>query len=325
MSTPTLSVLMPNYNHARFLPQAIEAVVSQSRRPDEFIIVDDASTDNSVEIIESYARQHPFMRLLRHEVNRGVIAGTETLIATAKGDWLLFVSADDYVLPSFFAGAMEMAERYPQAGIVFGQVAPVAKANEERVPGTREVKRWREPLYASPATFLRDFLQQTPTWYSLTHSTIYRRTALQEMGGFQREVGHLSDTVAQRALALRYGACYLPQPCVTWRVTSGSFAAREGWDVEAMIRITQNLGTLLRSPGYRDWFPEDYVQRWQRDLWAMTLEHYIWRLRERYGRSAWGMLRGRLLKRLLMLQVALQYHGDVAAFVRQRETPQEGG
>lgn len=319
MSRPTLAVLMPNYNHARFLPQAIEAVATQSRPPDEFVIVDDASTDNSVEVIEAYARQHDFIRLIRHEANRGVVAGTETLQANSTADWLLFASADDYMLPGFFESAMALAEEHPQAGIIFGQVTLVPEGDEERVIETREVKRWQEPLYASPERFLRDFLQQTPTWYSLTHSTLYRREALREMGGFHREVGHLSDTVALRAVGLRHGAGYVPQPCVTWRVTPGSFAAREGWDAEAMLRITSELGTLLRSLEYRDLFPEEYTRRWERDLQAMTLEHFIWKLREPLGSSPWGMVRGRTLKRLLRLQVALQYRGDVAAFIHAHQ------
>jgi len=63
MDKSTLSVIMSNYNHSRFLPEALDAIVNQSRQPDEFIIIDDASTDNSVEIIQSYASRYPFIKL----------------------------------------------------------------------------------------------------------------------------------------------------------------------------------------------------------------------------------------------------------------------
>jgi len=319
MSRPTLSVLMPNYNHSQYLPQAIEAVVSQSRPPDEFIILDDGSTDNSVEIIEGYARQHSFIRILKHEPNRGVVAATKALLEAAQGEWLLFASADDYALPGFFEQAMALAERYPQAGILFGQVALVEEGAEDRQIELRQVEHWREPLFALPEVFRREYLEATPTWYSPTHATLYRRAVLEELGGFRPELGHLSDAFALRAAGLKCGAGYLPHPCMTWRVTAGSYAHREGSDAPAMVQITAHLVSLMRSPEYRELFPERYARRWQRDLERMTLERYIWQLREPLGLSAWGMLRGRLLKRYLMLQVALRYRGDVAAFIRSRE------
>lgn len=325
MPEPTLTAGFPNYNHSHYLPQAIEAILSQSRPPDEFIIVDDASTDNSVEIIESYARQDSRLRLVRHEHNQGAVASLDRVQTEARGDWLYLGAADDYVLPGFFAATMAVAAEHPEAGILFGQVQLVADGDESKVLESREVRRWQESLYAPPARFLHDFLQTTPTWYSLTHATIYRRQALLDLGGFRKEVGHLSDTVALRTLALKFGAGYVPLPCATWRVKPDSFAAGEGWDAETMIRITNNLGTLLRSPGYREAFPEDYVQRWQRDLWAMTLERYIWKLREeRFGHSPWGLLQGRVYKRLLRLRVALQHHGDVAAFLQADSARRHG-
>lgn len=318
MPKPTLAVLMPNYNHARFIGRALEAVVTQSRPPDEFVIVDDASTDDSLDVLTDYAQRHSFVRLLRHETNRGVVAALATLLANATADWVLFVSADDWVLPGFFEQAMALVEQHPQAGIAFGEVCVVSEADDRRLLETRQVKAWQKPLYATPEVFRRDFLQTTPTWFSLTHSTIYRRDALSAIGGFRRELGHQSDTVALRTLALRHGACYVPQPCAMWRITEGGSAAREARNTPAMLGLIDALGALLRSPEYRDLFPEEYVRRWERDLRAETLEHFILKLREPLGRSAWGILRGRLLKRLLKLQVAVQYHGDIAAFIRAR-------
>ena len=58
MTTPTLSVIMGNYNHAHYLVESIPAILNQSFRPKEFIIIDDASTDNSVEIIEGFAKSY---------------------------------------------------------------------------------------------------------------------------------------------------------------------------------------------------------------------------------------------------------------------------
>jgi len=87
----SLSVTLANYNHAQYVAQAIEAIVTQSRPPDEFIIIDDASTDNSFEIISSYASRYPYIRLERNERNLGAVATGRHLANMAKGDYVYWL------------------------------------------------------------------------------------------------------------------------------------------------------------------------------------------------------------------------------------------
>src|SRR5688572_8100484 len=98
----TLSAVMPSYNHAKYLPSAIESVLNQTRAPDEFLILDDASTDHSVEIIEAYAARFPSIRFVRNERNQGVIAAHQRLFEMATGDFLYSGAADDQRYPHFF-------------------------------------------------------------------------------------------------------------------------------------------------------------------------------------------------------------------------------
>ncbi len=62
------------YNHARYLPQVLESVLTQSVRPLEVLVLDDASTDDSVQVIQQYAARDPLVRLVRNERNLGVVA-----------------------------------------------------------------------------------------------------------------------------------------------------------------------------------------------------------------------------------------------------------
>ena len=114
---PTLSVLFPNYNHARFLPESLGAFLAQSYRPVEIIIIDDASTDNSVEVIETFARREPRLRLIRNERNMGVVPNMNRLVEMASGDYVYLSAADDKVLPGFFEKSMALLSQYPQAGL----------------------------------------------------------------------------------------------------------------------------------------------------------------------------------------------------------------
>jgi cellulose synthase/poly-beta-1,6-N-acetylglucosamine synthase-like glycosyltransferase len=75
-SPVSFSVLIPNYNHAAYLPECLDSVVSQSCQPDAIYVIDDASTDNSVEVIRSYVQRFPHVHLTPKSKNRGRTATT---------------------------------------------------------------------------------------------------------------------------------------------------------------------------------------------------------------------------------------------------------
>src|SRR3989344_2390835 len=119
---PRLSVFLPNYNHGRHIGRAIEAIASQSRPPDELVIVDDGSTDNSVSVIWQYAERYSWIRLVTNSNNRGVLKVLDECLPLLRGDYVFFASADDRILPGFFEAGLAAAARQPNAGMVFGQI-----------------------------------------------------------------------------------------------------------------------------------------------------------------------------------------------------------
>ena len=155
---PTLTVFMPNYNHARFLPRAIEAIASQSRQPDDFLIIDDGSSDNSVVIIKQYQKKHPFIRLIAHQKNKGLMHIMGTILEHVTSDYLFGSAADDYVLTGFFENLMKAAAQYPQAGILF---APMVIEDEHgKKMGVATPAGVKRQAYLSPQAYLEDFLRQ---------------------------------------------------------------------------------------------------------------------------------------------------------------------
>jgi glycosyltransferase involved in cell wall biosynthesis len=281
----TLTVFMPNFNHAAYLRQAIEAVLDQSRQPDEFLILDDCSTDQSAEIIESYARRYPVIRFLRRTTNQGAVASINELLAAAKGDYVYGAAADDYVLPGMIEHAMSAAECYPQAGIVFGRMTMVDTAGVKLrdIPGPE----WPTSRYAEPTRFLDEFLERHPPYASLSGATIYRRDRLAEVGGFRSELGHWSDTFAIRAIALRYGAAYVPQSLMAWRKTPDSLSKSAQQTFRKNREIIDLAAALMRSSEFSDRFPEAHVRRWQRGYRRAALLLYF---RSRAG-AVWRALR----------------------------------
>src|SRR5580692_3626539 len=109
----SISVILPNFNHGKLLRRAVAALMAQSPPPAEVIIINDASTDESLAVIESLGVQFPCIRLINHTQNRGVAVSMNEGLDMATGDLVYFAAADDYSLPGLFAAAEQALARYP--------------------------------------------------------------------------------------------------------------------------------------------------------------------------------------------------------------------
>lgn len=93
--TPKISVVMPVYNAGRFLHQSIQSILDQTFENFEFIIVNDASTDNSASIINEYAENDPRIKVISHDVNLGISHSVKEAMDIAKGAYVARMDADD--------------------------------------------------------------------------------------------------------------------------------------------------------------------------------------------------------------------------------------
>src|SRR6185369_13446977 len=112
----SFSVVIPNYNHAAYLPQSIESVISQSPQPNSIYLIDDASTDRSVEIIRSYVQRYSHVHLIQKNTNRGMIPNVNEILPQIQATHVFFLAADDYLCPGNFALAHALLSKHPEAG-----------------------------------------------------------------------------------------------------------------------------------------------------------------------------------------------------------------
>ena len=113
----TLSVVMPNYNHAEFLPISVAAILSQLQLPDEIVIVDDGSTDQSRSVLERLASAEPRIRLVFNSKNNGAIHSINRGLQVSRGKYVCLMAADDVAYPDFFSTAMVAFKRFPNVAL----------------------------------------------------------------------------------------------------------------------------------------------------------------------------------------------------------------
>ncbi|WP_324671905.1 glycosyltransferase family 2 protein [Hymenobacter sp. GOD-10R] len=122
MSTkkPKVSVIIPNYNHARYLPQRIESVLKQTVSYIEVVILDDCSPDNSREIIEKYASQDSRIRVVYNEENSGsTFKQWNKGFALAQGEYIWIAESDDYADEYFLEKLVSKLDDDPEVGLVY--------------------------------------------------------------------------------------------------------------------------------------------------------------------------------------------------------------
>ena len=109
MNSPMISVVVPSYNCARWLPRCIDSILNQSYENLEVIVVDDESADNTPEVLKEYAEKYENFRFLRKK-NGGEYAARLSGVDIARGEYIGFVDADDEIEPEMYSLLMKNAQ-----------------------------------------------------------------------------------------------------------------------------------------------------------------------------------------------------------------------
>lgn len=175
---PAVSVLMPVFNGAQYLPQALRSLFWQTFADWELILIDDGSSDNSLEIAQSYTQGDTRVRLysLSH---RGIVAALNTGIELCHSPWIARMDSDDIACPRRLEKQLAWAQAHPDIDVwgSFVRLFP----QRERTFGQRRYERWLN-RYWQCQDLARDMFVESP----LVHPSVLMRTqALRNAGGYQ--------------------------------------------------------------------------------------------------------------------------------------------
>lgn len=248
MKRPTLSIVVPNYNHGHYLPACLDSILSQTWQPDELMIIDDASTDDSVAVIERYRQQHPQIRFHQNEKNRGVLWNLNWGMEQATGDFIYFPAADDVLLPGLFEKSMTLLAQHPQAGACCG-----IGDWRESATGWRwfvGVGMSSRPRFFSPAEMVE--LDRTGQLFIANNTVVARREALIEAGRYNGDFKWHADWFIVRVAAFRHGLCYVPEPLGIFNIHPNSFFNRGRRDREAHREVLIRMLDRFEQPQLAD-------------------------------------------------------------------------
>lgn len=237
---PTLSVVVPNRNDGRFLKRCLESVLAQVPPFDELIVLDDVSTDDSVAVIERAIAGYANARLVRNSANLGATENSNRGLELARGRFVLFLGANDFVLPGLVAAARPALTAYPDTGIWSAMVRTIDE--EDRWSGvypSAVISPFDRHISPREARFL---LFKFGSWLT-GQTTIYRREALASLGGFDTRMGGITDLFAALVVAGRHGAYFCPRPLGVLRTHRGGFLADTVRDEAVFNRVLERIRT----------------------------------------------------------------------------------
>jgi glycosyltransferase involved in cell wall biosynthesis len=207
---PTVSVIIPSYNHEKFVRECIQSVLNQTFQDFEIIITDDASTDRTVEIIEQF--DDPRIKLFKHSTNKGVSITANNCIIHANGKYIAWLSTDDAWYPTKLDLQVRYLEEHPEIGAVFGKVDWIDESGnlitENAFPYLNTFNVHNRNRYE----WLRYFFL-TGNCLSLP-SSLVRRECFDEVGLFNATYAKIPDLDLWIRICFRYDISILDQPLI---------------------------------------------------------------------------------------------------------------
>jgi glycosyltransferase involved in cell wall biosynthesis len=269
----TLSVVLPNYNHGGLIGRALKALTAQERAPDEIIVVDDASTDDSVRIIEEFAANSSVVKLLRNAHNLGVIPTLERGLRSARAKYVYFAAADDFVLPGFFETALRRLDANPDLGLFCGQ-AVLVEGRTNRPFAMRPAVWPRMNAGRVDPARVRRLLEKTDNWI-LTGSSVFRRECVLWAGGLDNRLGPFADGMLGRKLALKFGFFFEPKPVATWVIFSAGESRGTALNLDKARYFLEAVPTWIAADSvFPAWYADTFRDRWRFGTCRLVLKEH---------------------------------------------------
>lgn len=243
----SISILIATYNCARFLPQCLESISAQTRQPDEVIVVDDGSDDNTEEVMHRF----PSIRYIRAQ-HGGKSAAFNRAVSEATGDILCHLDADDYWMSGKLERVLKELADNPTLGGVIHETQHVkedgspiesgGKPQARKMPAVVTLDNSEELHFVYSVPGAKGFFSGNP------NTTVVRRSALVDLFPLWPDMGLAVDAIFVFA-ALRYGLLYLPELLSAYRHHGNNAWLGNPHRTQDIIRMFQ---FLLLNKAYKN-------------------------------------------------------------------------
>lgn len=227
---PPVSVCIPTYNGAKYLHNCIQSVLEQTFKDFEVLLVDDASSDDTVVIAQDYVRRDSRIRLYHNTRNLGLVGNWNRCVELSEGEWLKFVFQDDFLELNCLEQLLDA--RRPGVGLVVGrrnvlfepEIPQELKCVIERYISEHNLARhFPDRSFISPEQFAEHMVcHPVQNCIGEPTATLLHRSVFKQFGQFHPYLVQLCDWEHSARIAVHTGLCYVDDALATFRVHGGS-------------------------------------------------------------------------------------------------------
>lgn len=237
---PTVSVIIPTYNRASMLKEAIQSVLDQTFSDYEIIVVDDGSTDDTREVVNELNRPIGKVRYL-YQDNRGRSAARNRGFREASGDYIAFLDADDKFLQDKLRKQVQALENNPDFGMAYSY-AIIVDDNGKMIRGGRYTKTRLSGWIYPEMLFIKGTIITTPT-------VMVRTRVLGEIGAFDETMHTCEDLDLWRRIARHYKVLQIEEPLSVVRYRQNETPPLSEW---VGARSLYYRKAIAEDPGLKD-------------------------------------------------------------------------
>ena len=221
---PLISVLVTSYNYEHYLRQTLDSILDQTYKKYEVIIVDDGSTDNSVELINEYTHRYPNFHLYQHEggINKGLPASVKFGVEKAKGEYVAFLESDDYWRKDKLEEVVKMINKYPDAVLMSNGVFPFTDDIDLNIFPTKVYLGDIEKRLDEKNTIIADDNDLLFNIIPTMSSAVVRKNIFANLN-IEPIFPNYLDIWLYRQILKKYPLYHIPKLLTYWRVHNGSY------------------------------------------------------------------------------------------------------
>lgn len=235
---PLFSVLIPNYNYARYVGLALESVLNQTYQNFEVVVCDDGSTDNSRQVIEEYAKKDPRIKLVAQE-NCGFTSAVNTAYENCKGEIIALLDADDAFKPSKLEKVLEAFGQHPRSALCVHRVLPVSATGQ---PLGRPYPEHIDYGWIGPEKLREGGCSDLPTTSGLS----FRRELASQLFPIPVEIKRFVDYYLSRTGQFLTELCLAPGALTEYRLHGASMSGLSGAAAQSSL-VSTDVHVHLRT------------------------------------------------------------------------------
>ena len=238
----TVSVILATYNRAHYLPEALDSLLNQTRSPDEIIIVDDGSTDNTTEVVSAYGKK---VRYFKQTENRGRSVALNYAVPLAQGSHIWIFDDDDVALADALQSHVDLLNTHP--GIDFSYSANYVFSGEGNI---WQSSKWKSK-YIPPWSVEEFFIRHALNMHALLQGMLIPKRCFEKVGFFNPTLLRSQDNEMVLRLARCFSGCNLQKPTFVLREHAGMRGPRHqrhaiGQRAEVWLQYGQKIYRAAR-------------------------------------------------------------------------------